>query len=215
METIFSEMPELRNNSLGATLFFKPTCNQKIELNFSSLKEYRYGGEMLRDAAFQAQQQEERSHDVLMGGLDYQINFNDENSSFIAYLAGRKTDRMHYTGIIPDDNAGILIHIFDPPYGYTRNSTLMGGTQLNHRLKDFLGGENVITLGAEYLYDDVFDTIPAYSYEIDQITCNLAGVLQSDWKIAQNVTFLAGLRMEVFPGFLLLRNWGNRPGTDP
>ena len=30
---------------------------------------------------------EERIHHVLMGGLDYQINFNDDESSLITYVA--------------------------------------------------------------------------------------------------------------------------------
>jgi outer membrane receptor for ferrienterochelin and colicins len=192
----YSELPELRTNSFGANLFFKPAYNQKLELNFSSLKEYRYGGEMINDAAFQAQQSEERSHDVLMGGLDYQINFNDENSSLIAYLAGQNTNRKHYTGVMPDDSAGILSHFADPPYGHTLNSTLMAGMQLNHRLRNFPGADNVITAGVEYMYDDVFDTIPSYRYEVDQVTGNIAGFLQSDWKISQNFTFLAGIRAD-------------------
>jgi outer membrane receptor for ferrienterochelin and colicins len=77
----FSELPLLRNNSFGATAFFNPTPNQKIELNFSSLYEYRYGGEMVDDPAYKALQAEERTHNVLMGGIDYQINFNEDNSS--------------------------------------------------------------------------------------------------------------------------------------
>jgi len=93
----FSELPELRNNSFGANLFYQPTINQKLEVNLSSLNEYRYGGEMVQKPAFLAQQSEERTHHVLMGGIDYQLNFNRDNSSFIAYMAGQQTKRNHYT----------------------------------------------------------------------------------------------------------------------
>lgn len=192
----FSELPELRNNSFGANLFYKPTFNQKLEISLSSLTEYRYGGEMIDDAAHMAQQSEERTHYVFMGSADYQVNFNQENSSFITYLAGQQTNRRHYTGIIPDDSVDILNHVFDPPYGYTYNSTLQAGTQLNHRMSDFLGGINVITIGAEYVYDDVLDTIPAYNYEIDQTTGIFGAFLQSDWEIRKGFTFLAGLRAD-------------------
>jgi len=192
----FSELPRLENNSFGANLFFKPTYNQKLELNFSSLREYRYGGEIVDDPAYLAQQSEERTHDVFMGGLDYQINFNQENSSFIAYFAGQNTGRRHYTGIMPDEADDILIHTLNPPYGITKNTTLQAGTQVNHNLMNFLGGENVLTAGAEYVFDDVFDTIPAFNYEIDQVTRNIAGFLQSDWRLSTNFTFLAGLRVD-------------------
>lgn len=193
-EDNFSELPELRNNSVGANLFYKPTLNQKLEINFSSLNEYRYGGEITTKPAYLARQSEERTHHVLMGGLDYQLNFNQENSSFIAYLAGQQTDRDHYTGIIPDDEAARMNHVNKPPYGTTENSTLQGGLQLNHLFQKFLGGTNVLTLGAEYVFDDVFDTIPAYNYEIDQQTKNVGFFAQSDWKVVPSLTFLAGIR---------------------
>jgi len=192
----FSELPELRNNSFGANLFFKPDLNQKLEVNFSSLNEYRYGGEMTTKPAFLAQQSEERTHHVFMGGADYQFNFNDDNSAFIAYFAGQKTDRLHYTGIIPEGEAARLIHVNKPPYGTTANTTLQGGIQLNHRIQDFMGGINVMTFGAEYIFDDVLDTIPAYNYEINQKTKNLGFFAQSDWEINPHVTFLAGLRAD-------------------
>lgn len=192
----FSELPELRNNSFGANLFYKPTYNQKLEVNISSLNEYRYGGEMTDKPAFLAQQSEERTHHVLMGGVDYQLNFNEDNSAFIAYFAGQQTDRDHYTGIIPDDQVGRDIHVNNPPYGTTENTTLQGGLQMNHRFQEFLGGTNVITFGTEYVFDDVFDTIPAYNYEIDQQTRTVGFFAQSDWEVTPTLTFLAGVRAD-------------------
>jgi outer membrane receptor for ferrienterochelin and colicins len=192
----YSELPELKNNSFGANLFYKPTENQKLELSFTSLHEYRYGGEMVDKAAHLAKQSEERTHDVLMGGLDYQINFNEDNSSFIAYAAGQYTERKHYTGIYPDSPEDIQKHLSNPPYGDTDNTTLQFGTQINHRLNEFLGGKNVITIGTEYVYDDVFDSIPAYNYETDQTTRNFGGFLQSDWELRKNLNLLTGLRID-------------------
>ncbi|MCG8411419.1 MAG: TonB-dependent receptor [Bacteroidales bacterium] len=192
----FSELPQLRNNSFGANLFFKPTQNQKIELNFSSLNEYRYGGEIVQKAAHLAQQSEERTHYVFMGGIDYQLNFNDDNSSWIAYFAAQNTDRDHYTGIYPDTPNDINTHLTNPPYGNTENTTLQAGTQLNHRILNFLGGQNVITIGGEYVFDDVFDSIPAYNYETDQITKNIGGFFQSDWEIINKLNLLVGLRID-------------------
>lgn len=190
----FSELPELRNNSFGVTAFFTPSPSQKIEMNFSSLYEYRYGGEMVNKAAYQAQQSEERTHNVLMGGLDYQINFNEENSSFISYFAGQTTGRKHYTGIMPDSLLDIAEHVIDPPYGNTSNITLQAGTQINHMIADFITGENLITAGFEVVYDDVLDSIPAYNYGIDQMTLNVGAFVQSDWEITPSLSFLAGFR---------------------
>lgn len=201
----FSELPKLSNNSFGANLFYKPTLNQKIELNFTSLYEYRYGGEMIDKQAHLAQQSEERLHNILMGGIDYQINFNDNQSSFIAYFAGQQTDRDHYTGLFPvrdeyetaeDFDAALYEHLSNPPYGKTTNATLQGGLNMNHRFNNFVGGTNVVTAGVEYLFDEVLDSIPQYKYGIDQQTKNFAGFLQSDWQINPSFTLLMGLRAD-------------------
>jgi len=192
----FSELPELKNSSFGANLFLIPTENQKLELSLSSLNEYRYGGEMVDKEAHLAQQSEERTHKVFMGSLDYQINFNDDNSSFIFYLAGQHTGRDHYTGIFPDEDFDIGNHLVAPPYGISKNTTLQGGTQFNHRLQNFLNGSNVLTIGTEYLTDDVLDAIESYNYEVDQLTKNFGTFLQSDWEVTPTLNLLAGVRAD-------------------
>ena len=194
----FSEMPLLKNNSFGLTSFFKPTANQKIELNFSSIYEYRYGGEMVDKAAHLALQSEERTHNILMGGLDYEIGFNENLSRFIAYVGAQNTVRKHYTGTVPDeaDSTEYNNHFMHPPYGDTDNTTFQGGVQLNHIIEDFLIGNNQFILGLEYLYDDVFDEIKSYEYEIDQTTYSTGAFIQSDWELTKKFTLLSGLRLD-------------------
>ncbi len=192
----FSELTSLKNNSFGANFFFLPSKNQKLEASFSKLNEYRYGGEMVDGPAYLTQQAEERTHDVVMGSLDYQINFNNDNSSLITYFAGQQTDRDHYTGIFPDDADKIQNHIANPPYGISKTTTLQGGIQFNHRLNDFLKGTNVLTFGSEYLVDDVLDVINSYKYKIDQTTKNLGTFFQSDWEITQKLNLLSGFRVD-------------------
>ncbi|WP_296383626.1 TonB-dependent receptor [Winogradskyella sp.] len=192
----YSELTTLKNNSFGANFFVLPTENQKLEVNFSKLNEYRYGGEMVDSPAYLTQQSEERTHDVLLGSLDYQINFNNDNSSIITYFAGQQTDRDHYTGIFPDEDIDIQNHITNPPYGTSKTVTLQGGFQFNHRLNDFLNGSNVLTFGSEYLVDDVVDTIESYNYKIDQTTKNLGAFFQSDWEITSKLNLLSGFRVD-------------------
>ena len=192
----FSELPIIRNNSFGANLFFQPKPNQKLEVSLSSLNEYRIGGEMVDKPAHLALQSEERTHDVWLGSIDYQINFNRDNSSFITYFAGQNTDRRHFTGIQPDEPAAITEYLLNPPYGTSDNTTFQGGMQLNHRLANFFGGANVLTFGGEYVVDDVLDVIESYDYEIDQLTKNLGAFLQSDWQISETVNLLTGVRAD-------------------
>ncbi len=194
----FSELPMLQNTSFGLKSFFIPKYNHKIEFSLSNINEYRFGGEMNREEPVHlTDQSEERQHHVWMGGLDYQIDFKNEQTSFISYLAFQKTDRDHYTGIFPDDSLEIVSHIENPPYGISNVSTLNTGIQLNHELLNFIStGSNVLTFGSEVLFDEVYDVIPSYQYIIDQKTLNTGAFIQSDWSILPNLSILSGVRMD-------------------
>lgn len=206
----FSELPLLKNNSFGITSFYLPKENHKFELSISNLNEYRFGGEMRETSfAYEREQAEERTHRVWMASADYQINFNRDLSSFIAYAAYQHTYRSHYTGIIPDDTLAQTDHYANPPYGTSNVSTMNVGVQINHKLENFLTtGSNIFTFGAELLYDDVFDEIPSYGYLIDQEVLDLGIFLQSDWALLPNLNLLSGCRMD-------LNNTLNNPILSP
>lgn len=197
-EDNYSEIPEIKNTSIGASTFFLPTANQKIEVSLSNLNEYRYGGEIVDGAAHLALQSEERTHNVWMGSADYQINFNDDNTNLITYAAWQNTDRDHYTGIVPDqeDEVAYANHLSAPPYGTSLTKTLQGGIQINHNLNEFIGGSNVITFGSEYLVDDTFDEIEAYNYNVDQVTKDFGMFVQSDWELMPSLNLLSGVRFD-------------------
>jgi outer membrane receptor for ferrienterochelin and colicins len=192
----FSEIPKIENTSFGANLFYKPTENQKLEFSLSNLNEYRFGGEMVDKPAFLTQQSEERTHKIWMGSLDYQINFNEDKSTLISYAAWQNTNRDHYTGIFPDAEPEIQNHLENPPYGISTATTFQFGFQFNHKLENFLNGTNVLTFGAEYLSDKIFDEIKSYNYLIDQHTKDLGVFLQSDWEILPSLNLLSGVRMD-------------------
>ena len=192
----FSELPILKDNTFGANFFFKPKENQKIELNFGSLHEYRYGGEVQSGAPHFAMQSEERVHDVLIGNIDYNIDFKSGKSSLLAYLAAQKTDRDHYTGIRPlvgsnDDVA----HLVSPPYGTSLSTTKQLGFQFNYKYSDFIG-PNLLTIGSELFSDYVNDEIVAYNYLVDQEVNTLGFFFQSDWNFNDKLNLLSGVRVD-------------------
>ncbi|WP_167616252.1 TonB-dependent receptor [Maribellus sediminis] len=192
----FSELPEITNNSFGLNSFFKIDEDQKIEANFSATNEYRYGGEMIEGPAYLAKQSEERTHDIIMGGADYENNFSTR-TSLVLYTAGQYTKRKHFTGIAPDGGEELQAYNNAPPYGHSKNYTYQFGSQLNHAINDFAGsGTNIFTFGLEYVVDDVYDQIEAYDYLIDQNTKNLGAFVQSDWSVTQRATVLAGIRAD-------------------
>ncbi|MBN1986883.1 MAG: TonB-dependent receptor [Prolixibacteraceae bacterium] len=192
----FSEMPLLENNSFGLNSFFNLDENQKLEANFSSMYEYRYGGEMIDKAAYLAKQSEERTHNVLMGGINYDFTSNNNQTSFSLYTAGQYTRRKHFTGIAPDGGQELMDYNNNPPYGNSKNHTIQFGAQINHMVHNFIKGSNNITFGAEYKIDDVWDEIKTYNYLIDQNTRNLGVFLQSDWSFTPKATLLTGVRAD-------------------
>jgi len=192
----FSELPELNNNSFGLNSFFNLDENQKLEANFSSMHEFRYGGEMITGPSYLAEQSEERTHNILTGGIDYTLTSDNNQTSFVLYAAGQNTSRKHFTGISPDDEAGKIEYNSNPPYGNSANYTIQFGSQLNHTLYSFLQGVNVLTFGAEYLVDDVYDEIKTYNYLTDQNTRNFGTFIQSDWAVSKKITLLTGVRAD-------------------
>lgn len=190
----FSELPELKNNSFGMNSFFKVKPTHKLEISFSSMHENRRGGDLISKPAFLAQQAEDRMHQVLMGGIDYEILTRNNQDNYIIYMAGQHTSRKHFTGISPDNPLELENYRSDPPYGDSRNVTMQFGNQYNHRISQFLSGINVLTFGAEVNTDDVVDRIDAYDHLIDQQTFNLGVFAQSDWAISSSWTLLTGLR---------------------
>lgn len=192
----FSELPELYNNSFGINSFFKLDENQKIEASFSSMHEFRYGGEMITKPSYLAEQSEERTHNILTGGVDYELTSDDNQTTFAVYVAGQNTGRKHFTGISPDDETGKLEYNSNPPYGTSKNYTFQVGSQLNHTLYNFISGINVLTFGAEYVVDDVYDEIKTYNYLTDQNSRNFGTFIQSDWAVTKKTTLLTGVRAD-------------------
>ena len=192
----FSELPLIDGRSFGVNLFVLPSKRDKLELSLGFLDEYRYGGEMVYQPPHLSLQAEEREHDVFMANVDYTIFFNNNKSSFIGYLAGQRTAREHYTGIRPEiGTINDFEHLDLPPYGSSLSISNQVGFQLNHKISGVLGN-TLITLGAEYIYDDIFDQILAYDYLVDQNISNISSFFQSDWIINDKLTLLSGLRFD-------------------
>jgi outer membrane receptor for ferrienterochelin and colicins len=190
----FTELPTLDNNSFGLNSFFKVATGHKLEVSFSSMHEYRRGGDGLSQPAYLALQSEERRHQILMGGIDYEILTRNNQDSWILYVAGQNTLRDHFTGISPDGEADLIGYRANPPYGDSKNTTLQAGSQYNHRITGFITGINIFTFGAELNLDNVLDRIDAYDYLIDQETRNFGIFAQSDWSLNSQWTMLTGVR---------------------
>ncbi|MCK5705348.1 MAG: TonB-dependent receptor, partial [Cyclobacteriaceae bacterium] len=176
----YSELPKLEGNNFGLNTYYKVGKYSTLGFNLSSIYEYRRGGNKIEEPAHKAEQAEERSHNILMGGLNFKSSMPNLNSSASFYVAGQKTTRKHYTGI---DHADA--------YGNTLGQTFMGGFQYNYFSKS-----HTLTIGSEYLYDFINDEIQLYNYLINQTTNQIGIYAQEDWEINSKFTLLAGVRMD-------------------
>jgi outer membrane receptor for ferrienterochelin and colicins len=176
----FSELPRLEGVNFGLNSFYNIGKYGVLGVNFNTIYEYRRGGNRIDEAPHKADQAEERTHNILMGGVNYKTSLPNINSSLNAYLAGQNTKRKHYTGI---DHADA--------YGNTIGQTFMGGLQYN-----YLSNSNTLTAGVEYVYDYVNDEIPLYNYLIDQGTRQLGIYLQDEWKLSKKLSILGGARLD-------------------
>lgn len=204
----FSEIPEIQNSSFGLNFYSKLSDYSKIKIDLYTINEKRKGGNKLDLPPHQADQAEDREHTIYGWGFTYDRFLPSLSSSIAAYSSGQYTDRFHYTGIDGIDG-----------YGTTDNTTLVNGVQLNHTADDFITGDyNTLTLGIEFLYDDVTDEIPGYNYFLSQQTKQFSLFAQSDWKLADDLNSVIGLRLDnhnmldeivLSPRFNLLYNLTN------
>lgn len=176
----FSELPKLDGLNFGFNSFYKIGKYSVLGFNFNAINEYRRGGNKIEEPAHHADQAEERTHNILMGGMNYKTSMPAINSSLSIYAAGQHTKRKHYTGIDQAD-----------AYGNTIGQTFMSGFQYN-----YLSKTNTFTAGAEFIHDFVNDEIPLYNFLVDQTTNQFGIFLQDEWKIAPAFTFLGGLRID-------------------
>lgn len=177
----FSELPKLHGLNVGLNTTIATGKYGSLGINLNSINEYRRGGNNIEEPAHKTDQAEERQHDIILGGINYKWSMPELKSSASAYFSGQHTTRKHYTGIDGAD-----------AYGNTWSNTMMGGFQFNFSPKS-----HTLTLGSEYIYDDIFDEIPLYDYKIDQQTRQFGLYVQEDWKINSRLTLLGGVRMDL------------------
>jgi outer membrane receptor for ferrienterochelin and colicins len=178
----FSELPQLKTTSFGTKFFWKANEEHVFEGNLWKIHSFRRGGNAFDLPADQADQSEERDHNILAGGLEYK--FMPKGKSYWAntYLSFQDTDRRHYTGVDQSDG-----------WGNTVSNTIVAGAQFNNKWNTKFG-DQILTTGYEYQYDYTFDEIKAYNFLIDQ-QINLSGIyVQGDFSLGRKWSLISGVR---------------------
>ncbi|WP_268224459.1 TonB-dependent receptor [Sinomicrobium oceani] len=189
----FTEITELKNNTLGTKAFIRPSDHSKLTLDFTALEEYRRGGDHLELAPHLTDITEQLDHNTVMGGLTYEITNDDKSNAFSVYTSAQYTDRKSFYGGLGGGRTRQDSISAANAYGNTDDlALLMGGQYTRH----FKNSHDILTVGSEYNLSSTQDNIPGYNRFIDQKVNSIGTFAQYEWKPTEKFTILAGGRLD-------------------
>ena len=188
----FTELVELRNTTVGAKAFFRPTDRSRISLNLNAIREYRRGGDRLELAPQFTDITEELDHDTFIGGADYEIDSKDGTQKTQVYTSASYTNRDSYYGGLGGARTRQDSLLANNAFGTTKDLAWVNGVQITKTFNN----KDVLTIGAEYNYSATEDQIPGYDRLVDQNVNTLGGYAQYEWKPSDQFSALLGTRLD-------------------
>lgn len=181
----FTEMPKLRNQTLGIRGYVKTGTYSKLTAEYHHIGEYRRGGDSLSLPPHQANIAEQLLHDIHSGNIKYDWVSPNEKHHLAVYLSAENIHRDSYYGADRNPNA----------YGHTRNVTWMTGVQHNLKFDKLWFMPAEFTSGAEFNQDVVTDEMWGYQRYIHQNVRTSSIFAQNEWKNKQ-WSLLLGARLD-------------------
>lgn len=188
----FTELVKLKNTTVGAKAFVKPTEKSRISMNLNSIKEYRRGGNKLNLAPQFTDITEELDHDTFIGGIDYEVYTKDNSGKFQIYTSMSNTDRGSYYGGLGGGITKQDSILANNAFGTTKDLAWVNGLQFTKSLKS----KDVLTVGAEYNFTSTKDEIVGYNRLVDQSVKSFGVYGQYEWKASEKFTALIGARLD-------------------
>ena len=188
----FTELVELRNTTVGAKAFLRPTDRSRISLNLNAIREYRRGGDRLDLAPQFTDITEELDHDTFIGGADYELNGKDGSQKTQIYTSASYTNRDSYYGGLGGARTRQDSLLANNAFGTTKDLAWVNGLQFTKTFQN----NDVLTTGAEYNYSTTEDQIPGYNRLVDQNVNTLGGYAQYEWKPSNGFSALLGARLD-------------------
>ncbi|NVJ89839.1 MAG: TonB-dependent receptor [Flavobacteriaceae bacterium] len=188
----FTELVELKNTTVGANAFIKPSKRSKISLNIATIQEYRRGGDKLDLAPQFTDITEELNHDTFIGGLSFEQFSKDNSNNFQAYTSVSNTSRDSYYGGLGGGRTKQDSITANNAFGNTKDIAWVNGLQFTKSLEN----NDVLTIGSEYNYTNTRDEIQGYNRLIDQTVNTLGIYAQYEWKPSEKFTTLIGARFD-------------------
>lgn len=181
----FTELPELKNKTVGARAFLKTGTYSKLTFEYHGINEFRRGGNSLNLPAHEADITEQTEHNINGGGVSFDLFSRENTDHFNIYTSLQNTDRKSYYGSNQDPNA----------YGTTTDLAVVSGAQYAHSWDKLLFMPAEFTGGAEFSYDGMEDISVGYDHYLNQTVRIWSGFVQNEWK-TDRWGFLIGARAD-------------------
>ena len=188
----YSDIPKLRNLSVGVNAFVRPTRLSKLSFRYNVVSDEHRGGNNLSLQPHESNISEGASHLVHSGHLNYHLDFGHQHVEAYAALQHIRRDS-YYGGIgegTPEEREDAL-----KAYGYTHNLTLATGALWRYRFDKLWFMPASLTVGAEYNFDHLTDSIPGYAQYLHQDVHIGSVYAQNEWR-NEHWSLLAGVRMD-------------------
>lgn len=201
----FTELPELKQRSLGFRGYYKTGLYSKLTGEYRSMQEYRRGGDRLDMSPFQAQIAEYLQHFINGGSLRFDLGDRSGRHNLNLYASAQQVLRRSYYG--GGDYAGVLLDkIKEEPSnqdaydevlasltadGITKGLDAQLGATYIHRFPKGLD----LTLGLEGTFSTLNDKSGFRRKDIDQVSKTYSQFTQLEYKL-DKWTLLAGGRFD-------------------
>lgn len=181
----FTEIAELKTQTLGARSVMHLDDNSKLNLEWHGTHEYRRGGDNLDVPPHQAMVAEQTEHNINAGEVAYDLYSTSRSDHLNVYAALQNIARKSYYGSYQDPNA----------YGTTHDFTIASGAQWTHSFQKLLFMPSELIGGLEYSHNSLHDKTLAYNHDIQQKVNIYSGYLQNEWR-DDKWGFLIGARVD-------------------
>lgn len=181
----FTEVAELKSQTIGARTFLRTSGNTKLTLEYHNTHEYRRGGDNLDNPPHTAMIAEQTDHNIHAGEATFDLWFRDRRDHLSVFAATQATKRQSYYGSDMDPDA----------YGRTSDLVVTAGSQWTHPMNRFLFMPAELVAGVEYSYNRLHDVTVGYDHDILQNVNIYSAYLQNEWKNRQ-WGFLVGARVD-------------------
>lgn len=181
----FSEVAQIKSQTLGARTFMRTSENTKLTLEYHNTHEFRRGGDQIDQPPHMAMIAEEVDHNIHSGEASFDWWLRDRRDKLSIFAATQSTKRKSYYGSDMDPNA----------YGRTSDVVVTAGSQWTHPIDRFFFMPSELVAGVEYSFNRLHDITVGYDHDALQKVNIYSGYLQNEWK-NDRWGFLVGARVD-------------------